>query len=77
MKDRVALRSVFPLASAAEDLAQFKLKLTATMAIDFAGCWVIEVVCKHLFADLKPKVMITRGSEHRAKQRSSGKFKDQ
>ncbi|KAI0084671.1 endoplasmic reticulum Ca-transporting P-type ATPase [Irpex rosettiformis] len=48
----------------------FKFKLTATMAVDFVGCWVIEVICKQLFADLEPKAMITRGWERRAKQRS-------
>lgn len=41
-----------------------------TMAIDFAGCWVIEVVCKYLFADLEPKAMITRGRERREKRRA-------
>ncbi|OBZ78195.1 Manganese-transporting ATPase 4 [Grifola frondosa] len=45
--------------------ASFKFKLTATMIIDFVGCWLIEVVCKHLFADLEPKAMITRGRERR------------
>jgi cation-transporting ATPase 13A1 len=40
------------------------------MIIDFAGCWVIEVVCKHLFADLEPKTMVTRGRERREKRRA-------
>lgn len=39
------------------------------MVIDFAGCWVIEKVCKHLFADLEPKPMVTRGRERREKRR--------
>jgi cation-transporting ATPase 13A1 len=39
------------------------------MIIDFAGCWLIEVVCKHLFADLEPKDMITRGRERREQRR--------
>lgn len=39
------------------------------MIIDFAGCWVIEAVCKHLFADLEPKAMITRGRERREQRR--------
>ncbi|KAJ7600868.1 hypothetical protein C8J56DRAFT_847529 [Mycena floridula] len=49
----------------------FKIKLTASMVIDFAGCWVIEVVCKHLFADLQPKPMITRGRDRREKRRAA------
>ncbi len=39
------------------------------MIIDFTGCWLIEVVCKYLFADLEPKAMITRGHERREKRR--------
>ena len=50
---------------------QFKLRLTTTMVIDFAGCWVIEVVCKHLFADLQPKAMITAGRDRREKRRQA------
>lgn len=40
------------------------------MIIDFAGCWVIEKICKFLFADLEPKAMITRGRERREKRRA-------
>jgi cation-transporting ATPase 13A1 len=39
------------------------------MIIDFAGCWLIELICKHLFADLEPKDMITRGRERRERRR--------
>ena len=39
------------------------------MIIDFVGCWVIEVVCKRLFAVLETKEMITRGWERREKRR--------
>lgn len=49
---------------------QFKFRLTVTMIIDFAGCWVIEKICKFLFADLEPKAMITRGRERREKRRA-------
>ncbi|KAK7062599.1 putative cation-transporting ATPase 1 [Paramarasmius palmivorus] len=48
----------------------FKFKLTASMIVDFAGCWVIEVVCKYLFADLEPKPMVTRGRERREARRA-------
>lgn len=39
------------------------------MVVDFVGCWLVEVVCKHLFADLEPKEMITRGRERREQRR--------
>jgi cation-transporting ATPase 13A1 len=47
----------------------FKIRLTATMIIDFVGCWILEKSCKYLFADLEPKVMITRGRERREERR--------
>ncbi|PCH41918.1 endoplasmic reticulum Ca-transporting P-type ATPase [Wolfiporia cocos MD-104 SS10] len=49
----------------------FEAKLTATMIVDFVGCWLIEVVCKRLFADLEPKAMITRGRERREARRAA------
>ncbi|KAF8066823.1 endoplasmic reticulum Ca-transporting P-type ATPase [Lyophyllum atratum] len=48
----------------------FKIRLTAAMVIDFVGCWVIEKVCKYLFADLEPKPMVTRGRERREARRA-------
>jgi cation-transporting ATPase 13A1 len=39
------------------------------MVVDFAGCFIIETVCKALFADLEPKPLITRGSERRVQRR--------
>lgn len=50
---------------------QFKLRLTASMMIDFIGCWVIESVCKYLFADLEPKSIVTRGRERRERRRAT------
>ncbi|KAH7929975.1 hypothetical protein BV22DRAFT_1191634 [Leucogyrophana mollusca] len=47
----------------------FKFRLTSVMIADFAGCWVIEKVCKYLFADLEPKPMVTRGRERREARR--------
>jgi len=47
----------------------FKFRLTMAMIIDFVGCWVIEVLCKYLFADLEPKPMVTRGRERREQRR--------
>lgn len=39
------------------------------MVVDFAGCWVVETLCKYLFADLEPKPLITRGRERREARR--------
>ncbi|KZP27753.1 hypothetical protein FIBSPDRAFT_998725 [Athelia psychrophila] len=47
----------------------FKFKLTAAMAIDFIGCWLVEITCKAVFADLAPKPFITRGRERRELRR--------
>jgi len=47
----------------------FKVQLTAVMIIDFCGCWVIETMCKYLFANIEPKVMITKGRERREARR--------
>lgn len=52
------------------DSPQFKLRLTASMIIDFIGCWAIESVCKYLFADLEPKSIVTRGRERRERRRA-------
>ncbi|KAI1787190.1 endoplasmic reticulum Ca-transporting P-type ATPase [Ganoderma leucocontextum] len=48
----------------------FKFKLAVTMIVDFIGCFLIERVCKRLFANLEPKPMITRGRERREKRRA-------
>ena len=50
---------------------QFKFRLTASMVIDFVGCWMIEKVCKYLFADLEPKSIVTRGRERREERRAA------
>ncbi|OAX38565.1 hypothetical protein K503DRAFT_151206 [Rhizopogon vinicolor AM-OR11-026] len=47
----------------------FKVKLTSVMIIDFVGCWVLEKLCKRLFADLEPKPLVTRGRERREARR--------
>lgn len=39
------------------------------MVVDFAGCWLIEILCKYLFADLEPKPMVTKGRERRDARR--------
>ncbi|KAH9475933.1 Manganese-transporting ATPase 4 [Psilocybe cubensis] len=48
----------------------FKMRLTTSMLVDFIGCYIIEVICKYLFADLEPKPMITRGRERREARRA-------
>jgi cation-transporting ATPase 13A1 len=39
------------------------------MLIDFVGCYVFEIGCKYLFADLEPKPLVKRGAERRVKRR--------
>lgn len=40
--------------------ADFKFKLTTTMIVDFAGCWVVEKVLKVCFSDYKPRDITLR-----------------
>jgi len=47
----------------------FRVRLTAVMLTDFAGSWLVEVICKRLFADLEPKPLVTRGRERREARR--------
>lgn len=62
-------RCMFNLCIVLTVYLQFKIRLTVTMVLDMVGCWIIEKVCKYLFADLEPKPMITRGRERREKRR--------
>ncbi|EAA63717.1 hypothetical protein AN3146.2 [Aspergillus nidulans FGSC A4] len=39
---------------------EFKVTLTVLMALDYAGCWVIENVLKRLFSDFRPKDIAVR-----------------
>lgn len=66
METHVRLGSFFVTRSRTDmPVLQFKVKLTSSMLIDFIGCWVIEVTCKYLFAELEPKPMVTKGRERR------------
>lgn len=47
----------------------FQVRLTTVMIVDFIGCWVIEKLCKFLFADLESKPMVIRGRERRENRR--------
>ncbi|KAF7303745.1 Cation-transporting ATPase [Mycena indigotica] len=55
----------------------FRARLTASMVIDFAGCYAIEKTCKYLFADLEPKEMVTRGRERREARRMLEESKEE
>jgi manganese-transporting P-type ATPase len=39
------------------------------MVVDFLGCWLVEGMCKYLFAELEPKQLVTRGCERRELRR--------
>lgn len=40
------------------------------MLADFIGCWIVEITCKRLFADIAPKPLVTRGRERRERRRA-------
>ena len=40
--------------------SEFKTTMTATMIVDYVGCYVIEKVLKALFSDYKPKDIAVR-----------------
>lgn len=40
------------------------------MVVDYGGAWIAEIVMKYLFADNKPKPLITRGLERREARRA-------
>lgn len=40
------------------------------MLTDFIGCWIVEVTCKRLFADITPKALVIRGRERRERRRA-------
>lgn len=39
---------------------EFKVTLTLLMAVDYAGCWLIENLLKHFFSDFRPKDIAVR-----------------
>ncbi|KAJ9137522.1 Cation-transporting ATPase [Pleurostoma richardsiae] len=49
---------------------EFKTTMTAVMVIDYASCWVIEVVLKRLFSDFRPRDIATRRSDQLERERS-------
>jgi manganese-transporting P-type ATPase len=47
----------------------FKFMLTSTMALDFAGCWIVEKTLKRLFSDYKPKDIAVRRPDQDLRER--------
>lgn len=52
---------------------EFKMTLTVVMAIDYAGCWVIENVLKRMFSDFRPKDIAVRRPDQIAKEEARKK----
>jgi manganese-transporting P-type ATPase len=46
----------------------FKMTMTATMVLDYAACWAIEVVLKRLFSDYRPRDIATRRPDQLEKE---------
>ncbi|KAF2456274.1 P-type ATPase [Lineolata rhizophorae] len=42
---------------------EFKVTMTAVMALDYVGCWIIEKTLKQLFGDYRPKDIAVRRPE--------------
>ena len=47
----------------------FQVRLLAAMAIDFVGCYIVEWVVKGLFADMRPKELVTKRRERMHQRR--------
>lgn len=53
---------------------EFKFIMTGLMVIDFVGCYVIEVVLKHLYSDFRPKdIAVRRDDQLRAEESRKAK----
>ena len=51
----------------------FKMRLTAVMALDFAGCWIIEKTLKQLYSDFRPKAIASRRPDQLERERERKK----
>ncbi|KAI6087720.1 hypothetical protein F4821DRAFT_235759 [Hypoxylon rubiginosum] len=49
--------------------SEFKTTMTTVMILDYAGCWVIEVVLKRLFSDFRPRDIALRRPEQNERER--------
>lgn len=48
--------------------SDFKVTMTATMILDYVGCFVIEKILKALFSDYKPKDIAVRRPDQLARE---------
>jgi cation-transporting ATPase 13A1 len=49
--------------------AEFRKTLTTVMVVDYAACWIIEVVFKFLFSDLKARDIAERRPDQLERER--------
>ena len=60
---------------------EFKMTMTAVMVLDYAACYVIEVVLKYLFSDLRARDIAERRPEQiereRVRKAEEGKRKEE
>jgi cation-transporting ATPase 13A1 len=58
--------------------SDFKTTLTATMVLDYVGCWVIEKALKAMFSDYRPKDIAIRRPDQleREKRRAEEALKE-
>ncbi|KAL8408230.1 hypothetical protein RB594_006865 [Gaeumannomyces avenae] len=49
--------------------AEFRQTLTTVMVVDYAACWIIEVVFKYLFSDLKARDIAERRPDQLERER--------
>lgn len=48
---------------------EFKTTMTGVMVLDYAACWIIEVVLKRLFSDYRPRDIAARRPEQLERER--------
>ena len=54
----------------------FKITMTAVMAVDYVGCYVVEKVLKAAFSDFKPKdIAVRRPDQIKAEEARIAKIK--
>ncbi|TEA16699.1 Manganese-transporting ATPase 1 [Colletotrichum sidae] len=49
---------------------EFKTTMTSIMVLDYAACWIIEVVLKRLFSDYRPRDIAARRPEQLERERA-------
>lgn len=48
---------------------EFRFTMTSIMILDYAGCWVVEVILKRLFSDFRPRDIAIRRPEQNERER--------